>query len=159
MDGFQGWAGAVATLLLEKGDRCGVPYLSYHKETVPGRWMPENWSQKSLLCKCRHKSHHLECRVVGSNPGQDFDIAFSSIFFNLCQFWAQWSAQNAFNSLLMWEIVIVIVCIICMEFSIDVISLQKIYWGKEIYLTNSMCQYVCVSESGRHWERHWEIDS
>ena len=42
MDGFQGWAGAVATLLLEKGDRCGVPYLSYHKATLPGRWMPEN---------------------------------------------------------------------------------------------------------------------
>ena len=42
MDGFKGWAGAVATLLLEKGDRESVPFLSYHKATLPGLWMPEN---------------------------------------------------------------------------------------------------------------------
>ena len=36
MDGFQGWAGVVATLLPDKGDRISGPHLSYYKATFQG---------------------------------------------------------------------------------------------------------------------------
>ena len=36
MDGFQGWAGVVATLLPDKGDRISGPNLSYYKATFQG---------------------------------------------------------------------------------------------------------------------------
>ena len=51
MDGFQGWAGVVATLLPDKDDRISGPYLSYHKATLPGRWKAGKLEPEESLCK------------------------------------------------------------------------------------------------------------
>ena len=70
MDGFKGWAGAVAALLPEKGNQESVPYLSYHKATTPGRWRSQKSEARRVVRKCSHKSSvatWIGCRVAGSN--------------------------------------------------------------------------------------------
>ena len=104
MDGFKGWAGAVATLLPEKGDRESVPYLSYHKATTPGRWRSQKTEARSIACKCSYKSPSAETWAQGRGfesreDREDFRLSFSTIIHAYSAAW--WSSM----SFIMWEIV------------------------------------------------------